>query len=186
MTGGRHRATIVERVLLALLALPALASDPAVVVLERHELARVRVLERAVRRVQRRGGGEAQTLSGRRVCVPVDDVPEAERSDLGRRRVTATLRLDCDVAEWPEGRGALAFVIAQPAQGLDAALDLVADRWQVHQTAVLRRLDPRDPYRPVGACVRTNGAAPPLDVRAVLEEEGLVVRAVYEVGGCQR
>lgn len=150
-----------------------------------------RALRRAVRHVQHAGATRTIALDRWTVCVE-GAILDSHRTDAAgggalRLRVGTERRLggpvevrqDCDVAWAPVGRGYVLLVVDQPAEQLEAALD------DVGATARdIRR--PSDPAEPVRLCLPERAVADPADLADALRDEGLVVRAVYAVGGCRR
>lgn len=146
-------------------------------VLESPHLKRV---SRAVKVARKAEATRIVALGPARVCV---ELPEADPRIVLRmtRRLkhSPESRDNCDVAWFPLGLGWIALLIEQPAPDLEAALQAVALPYQD-----VRRSD--DPAVPVRLCASRAAVGDPLELADELEAHGLVVRAVYEVGACER
>jgi hypothetical protein len=144
-----------------------------------------RPLKSALRRLDRRAAIAVTPTVAGRWCVTFDDPPPADL----RRKATRWLgaepevRLDCTVAAYPLGRGWLAYIIAGPASGLEEALPRLVESHSLYQRMVHR---PSDDTQPTRLCVSALGITDPRVLSRALGDEGLVVDAIYEVGGCQR
>ncbi len=146
------------------------------------ESASPRRLARAARIVERAADTQATAIGPQQLCAALDAPDERLR-----RRVARQLehppeeRLDCDVAQFPLGRGWVAVVVESPAKGLAAALEAadlayVDVRWPIQEIALA----------PVRVCVAKAALVEPMALAHHIEAHGDVVRAVYEVGGCVR
>lgn len=89
------------------------------------------------------------------------------------------LRMDCDVAHFPLGRGWLVVFLEPPAPDLDATLDLLGLPFsQVARSS--------DGVTPITVCTTRAAVVDPSHLQADLTGAGQVVRSIYEVGGCER
>ncbi|MEZ4234901.1 MAG: hypothetical protein R3F59_01795 [Myxococcota bacterium] len=139
--------------------------------------------QRAVRALTRHADvARTVPLSRSTVCVQLaaPEVP-AKLARKVQRKLGAEveLRLDCDVAWAPMGRGFVLLVVEQPADALETVL--AAARPAFHDIAW-----PSDPAAPVRVCVPRPSMADPLSLAEALRAQGIRVSAVYEVGGCRR
>jgi hypothetical protein len=141
-----------------------------------------RRLKRALRAVRR--GAEVSRilpLSRSQLCVELEAAPPERVGRRVARRLEGEpeLRLDCDVAWAPVGRGFVLLTVTQPAHALVAALD--------SQAIAFRDVAwPHDVAQPVRVCLPRLAMADPLSLAEALKAQGIGVEAVYEVGGCRR
>ena len=137
----------------------------------------------AVMRVLDRGAEVTRPvpLSRAAVCVELG-APAPER--LARRvarklGADPELRLNCDVAWAPMGRGYVLLLVSQPAPNLEQ--ELAAHHMAYHELSW-----PSVAADPVRLCLPRLALADPLTLADKLEAQGIGVQAVYEVGGCRR
>jgi hypothetical protein len=146
-------------------------------VLDQPDLDRSR---RLATKVEAWTGLAAQPL-GSRWCVAFPDPP----SSLLLRKVTRRQgtppeeRRDCDVAWFPMGRGYLAAIVEPPGVGVEEVLGGLHLGFQE-----VRRSS--DPAQPIRVCAPMGAIGEPWMFSQHLVDNGLVVRAMYDVGACAR
>jgi hypothetical protein len=137
--------------------------------------------QRAERRLERVGVERVVALRDGAICAELSDPP----SEALRKRIAAILhhpveeRLNCDVAQYPLGRGSLVWFLEPPAEGLLSVVDALKP---VYREIVW----PLSAEEPVHLCLPALALPEPAAVGAALTEAGVTVRAAYEVGGCRR
>ena len=142
--------------------------------------AELRPLTRAVRAAQRAEPRRVVALGTHEVCVEIDDPQPRDVLRIARRLGhPPEARADCDVAWFPLGRGWIALVVDTPSDGLNDAVESLS----IPAVQIRRRVGDDGPATVCG----TVAAIPdPNAVADHLEARGLAVRAMYEVGGCDR
>jgi hypothetical protein len=136
---------------------------------------------RPLRRSQELEWEELRWLDEMRVCVPLEVPPSTKLRQRVERRLgrPVEVRLDCEVAWYPLGRGYVVLTVQPPAEALPTALDELSP-------AFSEIVFPADPQAPVRVCLPKMAVADPLALAEALEAQGIGILAVYEVGGCRR
>lgn len=161
--------------ILSLLA--ASLAHGSALVLESPYLKRV---SRAVKVARKAEATRIVPLGPTTVCVELPESDPRTVLRLTRRlRHSPESRSNCDVAWYPLGLGWIALLIEPPAEELESALEAVALPY--HD---VRRGG--EPTAAVRLCASRAAVGDPLELADELERHGVVVRAVYEVGGCER
>jgi hypothetical protein len=114
-------------------------------------------------------------------CVPLG-VPPSEKI---RKRVERRLghpvevRMDCEVAWYPLGRGYVVLTVQPPAEALPVALEELSPAYS-------EIVFPADPQAAVRVCLPKLAVADPLALAEAMKAQGIGVLATYVVGGCRR
>lgn len=137
-----------------------------------------RAVERAARPLQQE---TLRWLDETTVCVALEAEPPSQVRRKVERRLgqPVELRLDCEVAHYPLGRGYVVLTVQPPAEILEETLDAMKPAY--HE--VIR---PADPQMAVRVCMPKLAVADPVSLAEALKAHGIGVLAVYEVGGCRR